>query len=279
MRHRRRTNIIIELTPLLDVIMILIFIIMTNSGNAVVEARAETKEAHEETASVTEEFERRLSEKDDETERLILMKDEEIQNIITSNEEVVRSYEDEVASLTEQAGIATGKLDQYKELYKVVVNDAAKLRSYDTLSQYVRIVNISLAITYKNYGGSDDFRRMLDNGETIVINNTLSYAVSGGETKDITTFDIPFYINGNEAQNEIMDSSRRTAKNSLKLFLNESVKDTFEKDTSVPEGTALYIVTEMPADNTNVVVVEDIEEAVKYIKELYKDKDYPIYTR
>ena len=54
---RRRKEISAELTPLLDVILIILFIIMSGSYKAVEQAEAEKQQAYEEIQSVSAEFE------------------------------------------------------------------------------------------------------------------------------------------------------------------------------------------------------------------------------
>ena len=89
MRHRKRSNIIIELTPLLDVIMILIFIIMTNNSEKVIEAQEATDRAKTNAEKAAKEYEARISEQDLEYSSALEALNSELENVRVSAEETV----------------------------------------------------------------------------------------------------------------------------------------------------------------------------------------------
>ena len=119
MRRRHRRDIIIELTSLLDVIMIIIFMVMKENSKMIVDKQNEinaTQQVNSEQVSTIEELEKQV--------------------------------EDLSALLNE----AEGKLDEgsYEELLDELHTAESKLESYMAVDDVVIVLNISLENRYNN---------------------------------------------------------------------------------------------------------------------------------
>lgn len=131
MRHRKRSNIIIELTPLLDVILILIFIIMTNNSSKVEEAKAETARVENTITEITADYEGKLNEKNKEIEDLLAASD---------------LKDAELDVLSEYLDIAYAKLNEgdRAELRQQLATLSGKYDSLEYLEQVVTVINVRL---------------------------------------------------------------------------------------------------------------------------------------
>ncbi|MBO7336750.1 MAG: hypothetical protein J6U42_07440, partial [Lachnospiraceae bacterium] len=123
MRHRKRSNIIIELTPLLDVIMILIFIIMTNNSEKVIEAQEATDRAKTNAEKAAKEYEARISEKDLEYSSALEKLNSELENVRVSAEETEAAKDAEIAQLEDDLAVAQARLDLTENLRELVIEN------------------------------------------------------------------------------------------------------------------------------------------------------------
>lgn len=119
MRRRHRRDIIIELTSLLDVIMIIIFMVMKENSKMIIDKQNEINTAQQ-------------------------VNSEQVSTI----EELEKQVEDLSALLNE----AEGKLDEgsYEELLDELHTAESKLESYMAVDDVVIVLNISLENRYNN---------------------------------------------------------------------------------------------------------------------------------
>ncbi|MCH5324639.1 MAG: hypothetical protein J1E39_05425 [Eubacterium sp.] len=125
MRRRRRRDIIIELTSLLDVIMIIIFMVMAENSKLITEKQTALE------AAQTENLEK----------------------------------ENEIDDLTEQLNEALAKLSEgsLEELIERLDEAEKRLESYEYMDDVVFVINVGLenkydnAVRYLSFGSNSDF--------------------------------------------------------------------------------------------------------------------------
>lgn len=126
MRHRRKRDIIIELTSLLDVIMIMIFMVMAENSKLISEKQSALDAAQTELA---------------ETDNLLAKADEEIGALQGTADE-----------LSEKLNEAQAKLDEgnVEELLEKLQAAESRLDAYKYMDDIVIVLNIGLENKYSN---------------------------------------------------------------------------------------------------------------------------------
>ena len=119
MRRRRRRDIIIELTSLLDVIMIIIFMVMKENSKMIVDKQNEINAA---------------------------------QQVNSEQVSTIEELEAQIEELSALLNEAEGKLDEgsYEELLDELHTAESKLESYMAVDDVVIVLNISLENRYNN---------------------------------------------------------------------------------------------------------------------------------
>ncbi|MBR6359636.1 MAG: hypothetical protein IKS11_08300 [Lachnospiraceae bacterium] len=257
MRHRKRSNIIIELTPLLDVIMIMIFIIMTNNSNKVIEAEAATDRAKTNAAKAAKEYEAMISEKALEYSAALEKLSSELENVRVSAEETEAAKDAEIEKLTEDLAIAEARLDLTENLRELVNQNADKISGYDSLIKVVKVFNINL-------------RFLIDQDDYFIEELRYNYSgdrVTVNEKRSIT---ILHEHNNPEAKKE-NDKTWESEKNNLSYNLNRCLDDFIKTQVPGDDGSALYIVfsTEETIVGTNNALTDRIKELINSDK--YRD--------
>lgn len=107
MRHRRKRDIIIELTSLLDVIMIMIFMVMAENSKLIAEKQTALDAAQSE-----------ISENNSELEKLNKTSDELSEKL---NEALGKLDEGNIEELLEKLQAAESRLDAYKYMDDIVI--------------------------------------------------------------------------------------------------------------------------------------------------------------
>lgn len=131
MRRRRRRDIIIELTSLLDVIMILIFMVMSENSKLIAKTQDDLNSAL-------------------------------LENTVKSDE--INELSNELDVMSEELQLALGKLDEggHEELLQKLAAAESKLQAYEYMNDVVIVININLENKYNNavrclsYGSSAD---------------------------------------------------------------------------------------------------------------------------
>ncbi len=260
MRHRKRSNIIIELTPLLDVIMILIFIIMTNNSNKVIEAEAATERAQTKAEKAAKEYESIISQKDLEYSSALEELNAELENVRVSAEENEAAKDAEIAKLTEDLTIAEARLDLTENLRNIVLQNASKIEGYDKLSEVVKIINIYLVLS----DPADDKGYYQE---------TLSCYYSEDIKQEFKPHDIKTYLpKTSNNPNAIKDNAAalEQTRQLLSSFLNLCLKEYANTSDNAEEDIALYIVF-THNDHTGKDTLEMISSEIKSYKDLYKN--------
>ncbi len=166
MRKRRTRDIVIELTSLLDVVMILIFAVMIENSRMVKASEAEVVEAN----AVIEEMRDELRDAASEKERMagelkyaedtIDQKNEEIeragQELERSNEMLEKANEayeklsDEKDIIDEELKVAQRKLSEgdVEELLAKIANAEKKMEGYEYLKDKVLVFNVGVESIY-----------------------------------------------------------------------------------------------------------------------------------
>lgn len=247
MRHRKRNNIIIELTPLLDVIMIMIFIIMTNNGTKVAEADTRTMEAEEKITKITSDYESQISEKE-----------EEILKLLASIEEKDGALD----TLSEDLELANAKLNESDriELRKQLAEISGKYDSLKYVEQYVTVINVNLQPVEGTRGKGSS--RLID---------TLTYSYTGSADSGFTMHEIIFDITAPDAN----DHNNHAVISDMTKYINTCIQN--HNLSSIDGDTSLYIVFTYPngdvckesralvADALNRILDANIEKNV-YLK-------------
>ena len=193
MRHRKRSNIIIELTPLLDVIMILIFIIMTNNSEKVIEAQEATDRAKTNAEKAAKEYEARISEKDLEYSSALEKLNSELESVRVSAEETEAAKDAEIAQLTDSLTKANIQLESDEYLREYLYSKAAQIDGYESLIKIVKVVNIFLI----NDNGEDYDNIVLNAG---LLRDTLICEYSVDSSIKMSPIPIYTYLSPNEAE-------------------------------------------------------------------------------
>lgn len=131
MRRRRRRDIIIELTSLLDVIMILIFMVMSENSKLIAKTQDDLNSAL-------------------------------LENTVKSDE--INELSDELDLMSDELQLALWKLDEggHEELLQKLAAAESRLQAYEYMNDVVIVININLENKYNNtvrclsYGSSAD---------------------------------------------------------------------------------------------------------------------------
>lgn len=135
MRHRRKRDIIIELTSLLDVIMIMIFMVMAENSKLISEKQSALDAAQTELAE---------------------------------NNAALGALQDETNSLSAELAEALGKLDEgnAEELLEKLQAAESRLDAYKYMDDIVIVLNIGLENKYSNTVRCLSFSNSAELGET-----------------------------------------------------------------------------------------------------------------
>lgn len=134
MRSRRRRNIIIELTSLLDVIMIMIFMVMAENSKLIAEQRTALDGAASENAQQSG---------------------------------TIEDLTGELDKLNEDYKLAMDKLEEggTEELLQRLSDAESKLKGYEYMNDIVIVINVELENRYNNAVRVLSFGSSSDNGE------------------------------------------------------------------------------------------------------------------
>lgn len=119
MRRRRRRDIIIELTSLLDVIMILIFMVMSENSKLIAKTQDDLNSAL-------------------------------LENTVKNDE--INELSDELDLMSDELQLALWKLDEggHEELLQKLAAAESKLQAYEYMNDVVIVININLENKYNN---------------------------------------------------------------------------------------------------------------------------------
>ncbi|MCR5585620.1 MAG: hypothetical protein K6F63_09340 [Lachnospiraceae bacterium] len=180
MRKRRTRDIVIELTSLLDVVMILIFAVMIENSKMVEaseaevaaanvtmeEMRNELDESEAEKARLTEDYTVQLENKDRELQEITIRAEETNKELDKAKEDNLKLSE-EKDEISKNLQIAERKLSEgeVEELLKRIENAEKKLEGYEYLSDVVAVYNIGVETIYSKDSG-DILYRILTYGKS-----------------------------------------------------------------------------------------------------------------
>lgn len=142
MLRKTRSELVIELTPLLDVILIILFLVMMTSQNQANAKQAELAESHQEQLAKLQLEQEDLSRK--------LAAKEEALDYALSSKNLNRQQLDRLQLLEEEATSISVRIpDSYPELEIELIEGEKLTRGFDQLSQFDQALRESLTKTDK----------------------------------------------------------------------------------------------------------------------------------
>ncbi len=165
MRKRRTRDIVIELTSLLDVVMILIFAVMIENSQMVKAEEAELAAANVTIEEMQDELKETVAEKDritgDLTEKLndsenrlrdLTATVESQSSELEKVNEAYASLEDENLKISEELKVALRKLSEgeIQELLERISKAELKNESFEYMNQLVAVYNVGIKSIYEN---------------------------------------------------------------------------------------------------------------------------------
>ena len=155
-RRRRKRDIIIELTSLLDVIMIIIFMVMKENSRMIVDKQSALNSA---------------------------------QQVNSEQAAAISDYSNRVDELEAQLAEAQGKLDEggSDELLNKLHSAENKLESYRAIDDVVIVLNIGLENRYNNTVRSLTFGKVSENSEVLNNRSDDEFSVSLNKLKVFVT--------------------------------------------------------------------------------------------